>query len=197
MLPWTALTIAVTPLAGLLADRLGNRPLIASGLVLQRSGSPGWPYWPHPARITPSGGERQHSPSAFARAVRVVRRLVDLDGDAVRELARRGRACTRRRARRRRGPRARRAAHQEQIAARLAPERSDLLHENGPAENGGVPHFGVRRVAAAGVRSCCGNRLPSTERISRRRFDRRRARRPLRRSRRRSVASPRSSVIRT
>jgi MFS family permease len=38
MLPWTAVTIVVTPLAGLLADRLGNRPLIATGLVLQAVG---------------------------------------------------------------------------------------------------------------------------------------------------------------
>jgi EmrB/QacA subfamily drug resistance transporter len=38
MLPWTAVTIVVTPLAGLLADRLGNRPLIASGLLLQAVG---------------------------------------------------------------------------------------------------------------------------------------------------------------
>jgi EmrB/QacA subfamily drug resistance transporter len=52
MLPWTAVTIVITPLAGLLADRLGNRPLIASGLGLQAVGfawlalaaSPSTPY---------------------------------------------------------------------------------------------------------------------------------------------------------
>jgi MFS family permease len=38
MLPWTAVTIVITPLAGLLADRVGNRPLIATGLVLQSIG---------------------------------------------------------------------------------------------------------------------------------------------------------------
>jgi EmrB/QacA subfamily drug resistance transporter len=38
MLPWTAVTIVITPLAGSLADRVGNRLLIVAGLLLQAAG---------------------------------------------------------------------------------------------------------------------------------------------------------------
>ncbi|MDQ3865605.1 MAG: MFS transporter [Actinomycetota bacterium] len=38
MLPWTATPIVVSPLAGRLADRFGDRPFIAGGLVLQALG---------------------------------------------------------------------------------------------------------------------------------------------------------------
>jgi EmrB/QacA subfamily drug resistance transporter len=34
-LPWTAMPIFVAPIAGLLSDRIGSRPLMVSGLVLQ------------------------------------------------------------------------------------------------------------------------------------------------------------------
>ena len=34
-LPWTAMPIFVAPLAGLLSDRIGSRPLMAAGLALQ------------------------------------------------------------------------------------------------------------------------------------------------------------------
>src|ERR671938_2045429 len=34
-LPWTAMPIFVAPIAGLLSDRIGSRPLMAAGLTLQ------------------------------------------------------------------------------------------------------------------------------------------------------------------
>ena len=40
-LPWTATPMVVAPLAGALADRIGPRPLMATGLVLQAAGL-GW-----------------------------------------------------------------------------------------------------------------------------------------------------------
>jgi EmrB/QacA subfamily drug resistance transporter len=41
LLPWTAAPLIVTPLAGALADRIGNRPLLVAGLALQGVGF-GW-----------------------------------------------------------------------------------------------------------------------------------------------------------
>ena len=38
ILPWTAMPIAVAPIAGVLSDRLGGRVVVLSGLVLQASG---------------------------------------------------------------------------------------------------------------------------------------------------------------
>ncbi len=38
LLPWTGITMLVTPAAGALADRIGNRPLMVSGLLLQGAG---------------------------------------------------------------------------------------------------------------------------------------------------------------
>jgi EmrB/QacA subfamily drug resistance transporter len=40
-LPWTAMPILVTPIAGALSDRIGGRPLLAAGLALQAIGL-GW-----------------------------------------------------------------------------------------------------------------------------------------------------------
>jgi len=40
-LPWTAMPIFVAPVAGILSDRIGSRPLMASGLALQALGL-GW-----------------------------------------------------------------------------------------------------------------------------------------------------------
>ena len=37
-LPWTAMPIFVAPIAGLLSDRIGSRPLMAAGLTLQAAG---------------------------------------------------------------------------------------------------------------------------------------------------------------
>src|SRR4051812_47560203 len=37
-LPWTAMPIVVSPLAGLLADRIGGRPVVLTGLLLQATG---------------------------------------------------------------------------------------------------------------------------------------------------------------
>ncbi|GAA0304147.1 MFS transporter [Streptomyces polychromogenes] len=41
MLPWTGMGIVVAPLAGILADRIGGRPVVAAGLALQALGL-GW-----------------------------------------------------------------------------------------------------------------------------------------------------------
>ena len=38
LLPWTATFITVAPLAGALADRIGERPLMVAGLALQAAG---------------------------------------------------------------------------------------------------------------------------------------------------------------
>src|SRR5207244_4051831 len=38
ILPWTAMPIFVAPLAGALSDRIGGRPLLATGLALQATG---------------------------------------------------------------------------------------------------------------------------------------------------------------
>jgi EmrB/QacA subfamily drug resistance transporter len=40
-LPWTAMPVLVTPIAGALSDRIGGRPLLVTGLVLQAIGL-GW-----------------------------------------------------------------------------------------------------------------------------------------------------------
>ncbi len=40
-LPWTAMPVLVTPIAGALSDRIGGRPLLAAGLFLQAVGL-GW-----------------------------------------------------------------------------------------------------------------------------------------------------------
>ncbi|HET7310247.1 MAG TPA: DHA2 family efflux MFS transporter permease subunit [Mycobacteriales bacterium] len=37
-LPWTGMPIVVSPLAGILADRIGGRPVVLTGLVLQATG---------------------------------------------------------------------------------------------------------------------------------------------------------------
>ncbi|MFJ3880031.1 MFS transporter [Streptomyces sp. NPDC090077] len=41
MLPWTGMGIVVAPLAGMLSDRIGGRPVVAAGLALQALGL-GW-----------------------------------------------------------------------------------------------------------------------------------------------------------
>ncbi|MEU0738371.1 MFS transporter [Streptomyces sp. NPDC006134] len=41
MLPWTGMPMLVAPVAGLLADRVGGRPVVAAGLFLQAAGL-GW-----------------------------------------------------------------------------------------------------------------------------------------------------------
>jgi MFS family permease len=38
ILPWTAMPIFVAPIAGALSDRIGSRPLMATGLALQAAG---------------------------------------------------------------------------------------------------------------------------------------------------------------
>jgi len=38
LLPWTATPMVVAPLAGIMADRIGTRPLLATGLLLQAAG---------------------------------------------------------------------------------------------------------------------------------------------------------------
>lgn len=41
MLPWTAMPLLVAPIAGILSDRIGGRPVVAAGLALQAIGL-GW-----------------------------------------------------------------------------------------------------------------------------------------------------------
>jgi predicted MFS family arabinose efflux permease len=41
MLPWTAMPVLITPVAGALSDRIGGRPLLVTGLALQAIGL-GW-----------------------------------------------------------------------------------------------------------------------------------------------------------
>ena len=40
-LPWTGMPMLVAPIAGVLSDRIGSRPLMATGLALQ-AGAIGW-----------------------------------------------------------------------------------------------------------------------------------------------------------
>ncbi|RKE19601.1 DHA2 family efflux MFS transporter permease subunit [Streptomyces sp. TLI_171] len=42
MLPWTAMPLLVAPLAGLLTDRIGGRPIVVTGLALQALGLAGF-----------------------------------------------------------------------------------------------------------------------------------------------------------
>ena len=44
LLPWTATPMLIAPLSGVVADRIGTRPLMAAGLALQAGGL-GWVAW--------------------------------------------------------------------------------------------------------------------------------------------------------
>ena len=48
-LPWTGMPIIVAPIAGVLADRIGGRPILATGMALQAFALAGWP-WSSPRR---------------------------------------------------------------------------------------------------------------------------------------------------
>ena len=58
LVPWTATLLVVAPVNGLLADRVGDRPLLLVGLILQVVGLGGWlsqrrpvcPTWRYSAR---------------------------------------------------------------------------------------------------------------------------------------------------
>jgi EmrB/QacA subfamily drug resistance transporter len=52
LLPWTATPMVVAPLAGSLADRIGTRPLLVTGLVLQAAGL----TWVASVAATATGG---------------------------------------------------------------------------------------------------------------------------------------------
>jgi EmrB/QacA subfamily drug resistance transporter len=53
LIPWTGTVFIIAPIAGVMADRIGNRPLIATGLLAQAAGfgwialiaRPGLPLW--------------------------------------------------------------------------------------------------------------------------------------------------------
>ena len=49
LLPWGVAPFLIAPRAGRLADRIGERPLVVSGLLLQAAGWPGSPPSPRPA----------------------------------------------------------------------------------------------------------------------------------------------------
>ena len=86
-LPWTAMPMFVAPIAGLLSDRIGSRPLMVAGLTLQATGiallaavsSPTVPYSElvhpvragrhrHGARVRPDGQRRaQRGPPGGGR----------------------------------------------------------------------------------------------------------------------------------
>ena len=96
ILPWTAMPIFVAPIAGALSDRIGGRPLMATGLALQAIGL-GWiaavtrrrrrtPTW---SRRSSLSGDRD---GALLRAGRERRPLV---GAAARRRARRRARTTR------------------------------------------------------------------------------------------------------
>jgi len=65
LLPWTATPLVVAPLAGLLSDRIGPRPVLASGMLLQGAGliwvaalattSPAYPSFIAPLVIAGAG----------------------------------------------------------------------------------------------------------------------------------------------
>jgi MFS family permease len=49
LLPWTAVTLVVIPLAGAVSDRIGNRTLVVAGLLLQAIGFAWIAVVAHPA----------------------------------------------------------------------------------------------------------------------------------------------------
>ena len=53
-LPWTAMPMVVAPIAGPLSDRMGGRPLIVTGLVLQAAGLAWLALVTAPASRTPA-----------------------------------------------------------------------------------------------------------------------------------------------
>ncbi len=67
LLPWTATFLTVAPIAGALADRIGERPLMTTGLALEAVGL-AWiaiiaePAWPTPRCLLPSS-----SPASVCR----------------------------------------------------------------------------------------------------------------------------------
>jgi MFS family permease len=52
LLPWTATPMVVAPLAGALADRIGNRPLLVAGLLMRGAGL----AWVASLAVTTAGG---------------------------------------------------------------------------------------------------------------------------------------------
>ena len=76
LLPWTALLFVVAPIAGLLADRVGERPLLVCGLAVQAAGfgwlalivAPGIAYSElvAPLLVTALGGSLAIPPAASA-----------------------------------------------------------------------------------------------------------------------------------
>ena len=107
ILPWTAMPIFVAPIAGALSDRIGGRPLMATGLALQAIGL-GWiaavstPTTPYAELVAPfvlSG----HRHGALLRAGRERRPLVGPAGGGGPGVGRQQRDPRARRRLRRRG----------------------------------------------------------------------------------------------
>ena len=57
-LPWTAMPMLVAPIAGVLSDRIGSRPLMARAWRCSRSRSPGWRRSPRPPCPTATSSSR-------------------------------------------------------------------------------------------------------------------------------------------
>jgi EmrB/QacA subfamily drug resistance transporter len=67
-LPWTAMPMLIAPWAGILSDRIGSRPLMATGLALRRARWPGWPRSRRPASRTPRWSSRSQWPAPAWRS---------------------------------------------------------------------------------------------------------------------------------
>ena len=87
ILPWTAMPIFVAPLAGALSDRIGGRPLMATGLALQATGlawiaAVGSPTVAYSANVVLSSVAPEHEGKASG-ATNAIRELGGVFGVAV------------------------------------------------------------------------------------------------------------------
>ena len=66
-LPWTATPMVVAPIAGALFDKIGARPLIVPGLLMQAAGFAWIVYLAARSRATPATSPRSLSPASASR----------------------------------------------------------------------------------------------------------------------------------
>ena len=134
ILPWTAMPIFIAPIAGLLSDKIGGRPIMATGLALQATGL---------AWI----GAILTTTLPYSSIVDPVRALRNRDGDVLR-------AGRQRRPLRRSSPR-RRARHR----APTTPSASSAASSASQSSPRSSPATAATRRAQ---RSCTASRLRST-----------------------------------